>query len=1581
MGFLSATAAIAQLPLIVRGPYLQSVTTSNIIVRWRTDLPTESRVRYGLTAFSPTFEVARTELVTDHSVTLPGLTPETRYFYSIAAGVQVLVSGSSYTFVTPPTVAKATRIWALGDVGTASIGSSAPHLVRNAYANYTGARATDVWLMLGDNAYYSGTDGEYQAAVFDVFQEMLRTTPVWSTIGNHETYSATPGGQMAYDSIFDHPVDGRAGGVPSGTERYYSFDHANIHFVCLDSELSSRLPGSPMLTWLEQDLASNEKDWTIAYWHSPPYSKGTHDSDAEGNLIDMRERVVPILEAYGVDLVLCGHSHNYERSFLINGHYGPSSSLQSGMVLDSGSGRTEETGAYLKATSGGEAGRGAVYVVAGSSGQTGFGSMNHPAIFRALNNLGSMVIDVNGSRLEARFLRENGVVDDHFTILKGDQAPFVVTAPQNRTVVEGASVTFSVSAGGTRPLSYQWLYQGDAIAGATNNTLVLGNVQAGQAGAYSVILSNRVGTTTSSSAQLTVNEAPVCLVPPAGLVSWWPMDGTTNDLSGGNEGLLQGAGTFEDGKVGGGLSLGGGAYLRVPSSPSLSLSNSLTVELWFKKEQSYVPNVQYVLFDKRDQVSRCNYGASVSVNFGLTAYFADASTGYQILAHPVLPTVGEFHHFAAVYSQVTPSTVEIRLYLDGAMVKSGTFSGRLANSMTSTPLAIGSAAGVSDFFVGVIDEVSIYNRALGDGEIQDIYLADASGKCQAVVLPSIVTQPVGQSVLEGTSVTLSVGTVGTKPFQYRWLKDSDVVNSATNSSLTFSSIQANEAGNYRVVVSNAAGSVTSSVAVVTVTPVPDCALASAGMVAWWGFEVAGDDYLGLNRGTLRGGATTGPGFVNQAMNLNGTTADFQIPDSPSLDQTNAYTVELWFRKDQPYVPNVQFILFDKRDLLGRCNYGASLSVNFGLTMYYIDPSLGGFVSLAHNPLPTEGEYHHFAGTYRQLTATTVELNLYLDGQKVKTGQFPGVLANTVTETPLHIGSARGVSDFFRGEIDEVALYNRALTATEVAAIYAAGSGGKCAPRVSPAILADPIGMTVTEGATTTFTVIAGGTSPLRYQWFFNGSLIPGATDSILQLGNIQMSQAGGYSVVVSNDVGVAESSVATLAVVFPPATVRIVDAQAPGGTSIEVPIILSANGNENALGFSVQFDPQVLQFSRVDPGPDAPSKMTVVANPANAAAGRVGVAAALSPGVTFNRGTQSIVKVVFAVAPALTTIGSPLTFVDNPTVKQISDREATILAGNFIGGTVTIFPTDLEGDTAPRPDGDRGVTIIDWVQMGRFVAGLSAVSSTNEFQRADSAPRSIRGNGVIGVTDWVQTGRYAAGLDPVTPVGGPLQGLAAASTIQASSSTSRTLRLLDAVALPGTTSNVPVKLLAQGNENALGFSVQFDPAKLQIIGVAPGSAAAGAIVNLNDSFVSEGRLGLVVGLPAGSVFPNGEREVAVLRFAPIGDVTGATAIEFADVPVRREISDALAEPLAVTYANAVVNFQPVGPPLSLSLTTGIVILSWPALETDEYELESAVQLNPAVWTKVTTRPIVIGGQRIVTVPVTGNQAWYRLKKP
>jgi hypothetical protein len=204
--------------------------------------------------------------------------------------------------------------------------------------------------------------------------------------------------------------------MPSGTERYYSFDFANIHFVCLDSMTSARTTGSPMLNWLEADLAANTNEWIIAFWHHPPYSKGSHDSDVDIQLIEMRENVVPILEAAGVDLVLCGHSHAYERSFLINGHYGNSATFTEAMKINGSNGRGKA--AYRKPVTSPSANQGTVYVVAGSSGQTGFGSFDHPAMFISRPRLGSVVLDITGNQLDATFLRQTGRINDTFTILK-----------------------------------------------------------------------------------------------------------------------------------------------------------------------------------------------------------------------------------------------------------------------------------------------------------------------------------------------------------------------------------------------------------------------------------------------------------------------------------------------------------------------------------------------------------------------------------------------------------------------------------------------------------------------------------------------------------------------------------------------------------------------------------------------------------------------------------------------------------------------------------------------------------------------------------------------------------------------------------------------------------------------------------------------------------------------------------------------------------------------------------------------------------------------------------------------------------
>ena len=233
-----------------------------------------------------------------------------------------------FTTLTQPGAARSTRLWVLGDSGTADANAAA---VCNAYTNLAGAtRPADLWLMLGDNAYNVGSDAEYQAAVFDLYPTVLRNTVLWSTIGNHETAQATTISTFPYLDIFTLPQAGEAGGIPSGTERYYSFDYANVHFLCLDAMTSGRTTNTAMFNWAVNDLQTTTQQWVIAFWHHPPYTKGSHDSDAESDLVAIRQNWLPVLESYGVDLVLSGHSHCYERSYLLKGHYGLSSTLTSG---------------------------------------------------------------------------------------------------------------------------------------------------------------------------------------------------------------------------------------------------------------------------------------------------------------------------------------------------------------------------------------------------------------------------------------------------------------------------------------------------------------------------------------------------------------------------------------------------------------------------------------------------------------------------------------------------------------------------------------------------------------------------------------------------------------------------------------------------------------------------------------------------------------------------------------------------------------------------------------------------------------------------------------------------------------------------------------------------------------------------------------------------------------------------------------------------------------------------------------------------------------------------------------------------
>jgi hypothetical protein len=398
-----------------------------MIVRWRTNLPAESRVIYGLDPENLGETVSNKEKTTEHIVLIDGLTSNTKYYYNIGDHECLFINNDpSYYFKTSPGADydEVIRIWATGDFGS---GDEIAQGVREGYMKYRKDKHTDLWLTLGDMAYFFGRDDEFQKSMFDgVYRHIIRNTVIWPTPGNHDMRQADSQIQTGpYYNIFSMPIRGEAGGEPSGTEAYYSFNYGDIHFISLDSEDTPRDKHGQMANWLRKDLKHDDHKWKIAFFHHPPYTKGTHDSDEDGDsngrMKEMRENFLPILEKHGVDLVLSGHSHIYERSYLLHGHYGISREFRPKSMIvqnDKAKGKTSKNDgkSFVK----GKNNLGTVYVVCGVSGsRPSAGTCDHPALpICRYWHRGSVAIDVRGNRMLAVFVAQDGRIKDSFTITK-----------------------------------------------------------------------------------------------------------------------------------------------------------------------------------------------------------------------------------------------------------------------------------------------------------------------------------------------------------------------------------------------------------------------------------------------------------------------------------------------------------------------------------------------------------------------------------------------------------------------------------------------------------------------------------------------------------------------------------------------------------------------------------------------------------------------------------------------------------------------------------------------------------------------------------------------------------------------------------------------------------------------------------------------------------------------------------------------------------------------------------------------------------------------------------------------------------
>jgi methionine-rich copper-binding protein CopC len=446
--------------LLTRGPYLNMGNGTEITVRWRTDVATNSRVELGTTFGSYPIVINDAASTTEHEVRVTGLIADTKYFYRFGSSTQVLQAGNDNYFTTQPpaTTSRKLRFAAFGDCGRNDNGFQSGTL--SSYLNFVGANPAEALLLLGDNAYNNGTDAEYQSNYFNVYSaNILKNHQLFPAPGNHE-YANSAARQddhnIPYYSIFTNPSNAQSGGVASGTEAYYSWDWGNVHFLSLDS-YGEENGGTTRLydtlgaqaVWVKQDLAANTKPWVVVYMHHPPYTMGSHNSDTESELINMRQNFIRILERMGVDLLLCGHSHDYERSYLLNGYYGNEASFNVGThALSSSSAKYDGSAnsCTYKTITGQN--HGTVYVVAGSSGADGGVQAGYPhnAMPWSVDDGGMLYFEVEDNRLDAKFIRRTGVVSDQFTIMKN------VNKTTNLSIPSGTPTQLTASWVGT----YNW---------------------------------------------------------------------------------------------------------------------------------------------------------------------------------------------------------------------------------------------------------------------------------------------------------------------------------------------------------------------------------------------------------------------------------------------------------------------------------------------------------------------------------------------------------------------------------------------------------------------------------------------------------------------------------------------------------------------------------------------------------------------------------------------------------------------------------------------------------------------------------------------------------------------------------------------------------------------------------------------------------------------------------------------------------------------------------------------------------------------------------------------------------------------
>jgi hypothetical protein len=686
------------------------------------------------------------------------------------------------------------------------------------------------------------------------------------------------------------------------------------------------------------------------------------------------------------------------------------------------------------------------------------------------------------------------IIDVSGTVYK----PSFSVQPASKTLYTGRTVQFTASASGTAPFTYHWRKNGadlsdsGSLSGSLSNVLTITNLALGDAGSYDVVAGNIAGDTASSAATLAVmqptgayemavlsnsptayyrlNETGDSL---AGLAAW--------DYVGGANGSY--GSTVQNGYYGifgpqpadnyPGFESGNAAcqpYSGYGTSqitvPSWNISgNTVTLSAWIYPVSAEAA-FDGIIFNRGGVIAGLGYSGSTdaSGNFTLGYTWNNDGNTYGWNSGLVPPA----NTWSMVALAVTPTNAT--LYLANANgVKAAihtyphvslTFNGNIA--LGSDPFN-GSGSRVFD---GRLDEVAVFNQALSPGQVMMLF-TNATGI--PAIPADIAGQPDSQAPYTGQNARFTVSATGSSPLAYQWMTGTNgvyvnVINGgrvsgATTSALTISNASAADATNYVVVVSNAYGMVTSTAAGLLVSDSAYWTAASAcGPVAYYGLNESGDpasgavaayDYVGGYNGMYgtsvkNGNASYGiPGPLpadgylefpanNTAAQIIPNNLNGHVSVSAWNLNTNEVTLTCWIRP-AGVAPSWSGLVFTRGNgMMAGLNFNNGTDTAGNRILSY---TWGDFSGWSSELAPPQNQWSFVAlvitptnGTIHLLNSSTTNSATVANANQALS--FAGTTC--IGCDPFDFSGRN-----FDGVIDEVAVYNKSLTPTQVAALYSA----------------------------------------------------------------------------------------------------------------------------------------------------------------------------------------------------------------------------------------------------------------------------------------------------------------------------------------------------------------------------------------------------------------------------------------------------------------------------------------------------------------------------------------------------------------